>query len=93
MIEPNKNPLDYVIGTKEASDMWGLSQDYIKKLCRNGIVESKRIGKTYVIRKDQPNPKQIKEKNNEWKKVFKSVAFNVSDPYKKRNARIFKNKQ
>lgn len=37
--------IDGVMGTEEASERWELSQDHIKRLCRNGKVIAKRIGK------------------------------------------------
>lgn len=43
------NILDNVIGTNEASELLGLSSDHIKKLCREGKIQAKRIGKTWVI--------------------------------------------
>lgn len=50
--------IDGVMGTEEASERWELSQDHIKRLCRDGKVIAKRIGKTWVLERDQPNPKQ-----------------------------------
>lgn len=52
------NPLDSIMGTEEASERWGLSQDHIKRLCKRGKVKAKLIGKTWILIKDQPNPKQ-----------------------------------
>lgn len=52
------NPLGRVMGTEEAAERWGLSQDHIKRLCRNGKVKCIRIGKTWVLDRNQPNPKQ-----------------------------------
>ncbi|WP_423230492.1 helix-turn-helix domain-containing protein [Clostridium cylindrosporum] len=46
------------MGTEEAAERWDLSQDHIKRLCRDGKVIAKRIGKTWVLERDQPNPKQ-----------------------------------
>jgi hypothetical protein len=48
---------DLIMGTEEASKLWGLSQDHIKKLCRLGRCEAIQIGKTWIIMKNQPNPK------------------------------------
>lgn len=52
------NPLDNIMGTEEAAKLWGLSQDHIKRLCREGKVKCIRIGKTWVLDKNQPNPVQ-----------------------------------
>lgn len=57
------NPLKNIIGTETASERWGLSQDHIKRLCRDGKVKAVQIGKTWVLDINQPNPK--KENNNE----------------------------
>ena len=50
------NPLDHIMGTEEAAERWGLSQQYIKNLCREGKVKAVQIGKTWVLDKDQNNP-------------------------------------
>lgn len=52
------NPLDQVMGTEEAAERWQLSQDHVKKLCREGKVKAKRIGNTWILLKNQPNPKK-----------------------------------
>lgn len=49
--------LDQIMGVQEASQLWGLSPDHIKKLCRQRKVISRNIGNTWIIVKDQPNPK------------------------------------
>jgi Helix-turn-helix domain len=48
--------LENVIGVEEASKLWGLSPGYIKNLCASGKIDSKKIGKTWVINKNQPHP-------------------------------------
>lgn len=50
--------LDEIIGVQEASELWGLSADRIKQLCQTGEIEAKKIGKTWVILKNQQNPKK-----------------------------------
>lgn len=50
--------LEKVMGVEEAAREWGLSPGYIKNLCNAGKIEAKKIGKTWVIAKEQPNPKQ-----------------------------------
>ncbi|WP_410055492.1 helix-turn-helix domain-containing protein [Paenibacillus sp. 3LSP] len=52
------NLLEQIMGTEEAAKLWGLSQDHIKRLCREGKVKCIRIGKTWVLDKNQPNPVQ-----------------------------------
>lgn len=49
--------LDKIMGVGEAATLWGLSPGYIKNLCASGKVEARKIGKTWVLLKDQPNPK------------------------------------
>ena len=56
------NPLDAIIDVYEAAERWGLSASHVKKLCRDGMVISKKIGNSYAIVKDQPNPKQREKK-------------------------------
>lgn len=51
-----KNVLDNVIGVEDAAQLWGLSPGYIKNLCAAGKIESKKIGKTWVIVKSQHAP-------------------------------------
>lgn len=53
--------LDKIIGVEEASEIWGLSSGYIKNLCANDKIQAKKIGKTWVILKDQPNPKSTEK--------------------------------
>lgn len=53
-----QNALANVIGVEEASEIWGLSPGYIKNLCADGKIKAKKIGKTWVIDRNQPNPKQ-----------------------------------
>lgn len=50
--------LNQIVGVQEAAEMWGLSPDHVKRLCRDGVVVSKKIGNTWVVLKDQINPKQ-----------------------------------
>jgi hypothetical protein len=52
----DNEPLNAVIGVEEASLLWGLSPGYIKNLCAEGKIVCKKIGKTWVIDKTQPNP-------------------------------------
>ncbi|MED1742059.1 helix-turn-helix domain-containing protein [Bacillus swezeyi] len=49
--------LDKIMGVDEASELWGLSPGYIKNLCAAGKIECKKIGKTWIISKEQENPK------------------------------------
>lgn len=52
-----KNPLDdLIMGTEDAAAEWEISQDHVKRLCREGKCVSKLIGKTWVLLRNQPNP-------------------------------------
>ena len=52
----NKTLLDHIIGVDEAGELWNLSPDHVKRLCREGKLLCKKIGKTWVLLRDQPNP-------------------------------------
>lgn len=53
--------LENIIGVKEASELWGLEPGYIKNLCAQGKIESKKVGNTWIIDKRQANPKVKKD--------------------------------
>lgn len=53
------------MGTEEAAELWGLTQDHIKKLCRLGKCNAVRIGKTWVVARDQNNPAKERGSKNE----------------------------
>lgn len=57
---------EIIMGTEDAALLWELSQDHVKKLCREGKVDALQIGKTWILRRDQPSPKKynIKEELN-----------------------------
>ena len=50
------NSLHNIIGVEEAAELWGLSAGYIKNLCADEKIIAKKIGKTWVIDKNQDNP-------------------------------------
>jgi len=50
------SPLDSIMSTEEASKLWGVHQDHVKRLCREGKVQCRKFGKTYILPKDQPKP-------------------------------------
>ena len=47
--------LNNVIGVDEAHSISGLSAGYIKNLCAAGKITAKKIGKTWIIDKEQFN--------------------------------------
>ena len=53
--------LDEIMGAEEASKLWNLSPSYIKDLCAKNAIKCKKIGKTWVIDKTQPNPSKSSE--------------------------------
>ena len=56
---PDANsPLFKVMDTAEASELWGLSQPHIKLLCSKGEVICLKIGRVWLLEKDQPNPRK-----------------------------------
>lgn len=46
-----------IMSAKAAGKLWGLSPAYVRNLCADGTVKAVRIGKTWAIPKDHPNPK------------------------------------
>lgn len=52
----DSDPLNSVIGVDEASELWNLSAGYIKNLCAEGKIKAKKIGKTWIIDVNHPNP-------------------------------------
>lgn len=53
--------LEEIMGVKEASELWGLSPDHIKRLCRDGKLIARNIGNTWIILKEQQNPKSTRK--------------------------------
>ena len=51
------NPLDHVIGVNEASELWGYTPGTVKNLCAVGKIRAKKIGKHWIIAKNQ-NPRE-----------------------------------
>lgn len=50
-----------LMGTEDAARVWDLTQDHIKKLCRQGKVEAFQVGHVWILLKNQPNPKKIRK--------------------------------
>ncbi|QWU14412.1 Helix-turn-helix domain-containing protein [Paenibacillus sophorae] len=48
--------MSQLMTTEEASTLWSLSQDHIKRLCSSGKVVARKRGKTWLILKGQSNP-------------------------------------
>ncbi|MDW0113748.1 hypothetical protein QT711_11170 [Sporosarcina saromensis] len=56
------NVFEQIMDVHEASDLWGLSVPRLKAICQEGLVDAKKFGNSWVILKDQPNPKQRERK-------------------------------
>lgn len=56
-----QNVLNGIMGVEEASELWGLSPGTIKNYCAEGKVIAKKIGKTWIINKEQNNPSNHKQ--------------------------------
>lgn len=54
-----ESKLELIMGADEAAKEWGLSPSHVKDLARDGKILAKKIGKTWVIDKEQPNPKKV----------------------------------
>ncbi|MEK4529906.1 helix-turn-helix domain-containing protein [Paenibacillus sp. FSL H8-0104] len=50
--------MERIMTTEEAAEAWGLSPVRIKHLCSNEKVVARKRGKTWLVYKNQPNPKQ-----------------------------------
>ncbi|MED3269288.1 hypothetical protein P4358_26505 [Bacillus thuringiensis] len=55
MLKLHSETLNNVIGVDEAHFISGLSAGYIKNLCAAGKIAAKKIGKTWIIDKEQFN--------------------------------------
>ncbi|MFB5268116.1 helix-turn-helix domain-containing protein [Paenibacillus enshidis] len=64
MKEKKYNPLDHIMDVQEASELWGLAPSTIKDLCHNKLEEKGlaiKKGKTWILYRDQENPKKYKD--------------------------------
>lgn len=50
--------MSQLMTTEEAAELWELSPGYIKNLCNSSDVIANKVGKSWLLLKDQPNPKQ-----------------------------------
>lgn len=56
--------LSQIMGCVEAAELWGLAPAYVKDLCRRGKVKAVCIGRTWVIDRNQSNPRQVTVNGN-----------------------------
>lgn len=53
---PNPDsPLFKVMDTAEASELWGMTQQHIKLLCTKGEIICCKVGRVWLLEKNQPN--------------------------------------
>ena len=48
--------LNGIMGVEEAAQKWGTTSHYVKNLCRAGRCRARKMGKTWVLDRDQPSP-------------------------------------
>lgn len=53
----HQHVLSNIMGTEEAAKRWNITQDHVKRLCREGKAKAVQIGKTWILDKNQPKPK------------------------------------
>lgn len=84
--------LNHLISVEEASKIWGLSPGYVKKLCAEGQIVAKKIGKTWVVYRDQKKPNR---QNQDYvKELNLEIEWNLMSSEERRaildeNSRIF----
>ncbi|MFS0841316.1 type I-C CRISPR-associated protein Cas8c/Csd1 [Paenibacillus sp. 1P03SA] len=60
-----QNTLHNIMSVEEAAKLWGYENPgSVKNLCSSGKIQASKIGRDWVIVRNQPNPR-IKEKENE----------------------------
>lgn len=50
------DPLEWIMSSEEAAKKWGLSPGTVKNMCRTGRIKAKKVGPTWVIDINTPNP-------------------------------------
>ena len=77
--------LNAIMDANEAAELWGLKPTYIKDLCALGKVQARKIGGSWIIVKDQPNPAQPANKHN-WRsqrKIFQQWQEEITQSQNK----------
>jgi hypothetical protein len=59
------NLKELIMGTEEAAELWGVTQDHVKKLCRLGKCNAVLIGKSWALLRDQDNPAKKSTRDGE----------------------------
>lgn len=57
------NIFDNIGDTKQAAELWGLSQDTVKHMCQKGKINAKKFGNSWVVDLTQNNPSYNKGEN------------------------------
>ncbi|PFW65306.1 hypothetical protein COL20_01145 [Bacillus sp. AFS075034] len=81
------NPLEHIMGVNEAGELWGLSADRVKGLCQTGAVSSVKIGNSWVLDKNQPNPKGGRRVKKE-EVLTVTVENEPGTPYKTKHKEV-----
>jgi len=58
------NVLDQIMDVSEASQLWNLKPGYIKNLCAEGKINARKVGRDWIIDKNQQSPAQPDHPNN-----------------------------
>ncbi|WP_083430275.1 helix-turn-helix domain-containing protein [Alicyclobacillus macrosporangiidus] len=48
------------MSVEEASELWGLSPAWVKRLCASGAIRARQMGKQWVIDREQSRPTRRK---------------------------------
>lgn len=55
--------IDNVMDIEMASEAWDISKPHIKLLCQRGEVVAQKMGRIWIIEKDQPNPRKYEKRD------------------------------
>lgn len=67
--------LNHIIGIEEAAHQWDLNPTYVKQLCEERKIVSKKIDETWIIYRDQRHPSQLTEEDV--KKLDKKIEWEL----------------
>jgi hypothetical protein len=59
------NLKELIMGTEEAAELWGVTQDHVKKLCRQGKCNAILIGKSWALLRGQDKPLKKSKRDGE----------------------------
>ena len=55
---PENLAINNVMDVEEASELWGISKQRLKVICAEGGVIARKVGRIWIIEKDQKNPRK-----------------------------------